>query len=42
MKNNSNIINLLDQALKDVENVYRNTRGFDMSYEKFETPGRKA
>ena len=33
IRNNSNIIILFQQTLKDVEHIYRDIAGFDMSYE---------
>ena len=35
IRNNSNIIILLQQTLKDVEHIYRDIAGFDMSYDEF-------
>ena len=35
IRNNSNIVILFKQTLKDVENLYRDIAGFDMSYEEF-------
>ena len=32
IRNNSNIIILFQQTLKDVEHIYRDIAGFDMSY----------
>ena len=36
-RNNSNIIVLFQQTLKDVEHTYRDVAGFDMSYDEFES-----
>ena len=35
IRNNSNIVILFKQTLKDVENLYRDIAGFDMSYDEF-------
>ena len=35
VRNNSNIIILFQQTLKDVEHIHRDIAGFDMSYEEF-------
>ena len=35
IRNNSNIIILFQQTLKDVEHIYRDIAGFDMSYDEF-------
>ena len=35
IRNNSNIIILFQQTLKDVEHIYRDNAGFDMSYDEF-------
>ena len=35
VRNNSNIIILFQQTLKDVEHIHRDISGFDMSYEEF-------
>ena len=35
IRNNSNIIILFQQTLKDVEHIYRDIAGFDMSYDDF-------
>ena len=32
MRNNSNKIILFNQALKDIENIFRDVGGYDMSY----------
>ena len=40
--NNSNIIILSQQTLKDVEHIYRDIAGFDMSYEEFKELCREA
>ena len=37
IRNNSNIIILFQQALKDVEHIYRDIAGFDMSYDEFKS-----
>ena len=34
MRNNSNKIILFNQTLKDVENIYRDVSGYDMSYDE--------
>ena len=39
---NSNIIILFRQNLRDVEHIYRNIAGFDMSYDKFKVLCREA
>ena len=41
-RNNSNIIILFQQTLKDVEHVYRDIAGFDMSYDEFKSLCREA
>ena len=40
--NNSNEINLINQILKDIETVYRDVGGHDMSYVEFEESCRKS
>ena len=35
IRNNSNIVILFKQTLKDVENLHRDIAGFDMSYDEF-------
>ena len=35
IRNNSNIVILFKQTLKDVEHLYRDIAGFDMSYDEF-------
>ena len=35
IRNNSNIIILFQQTLKDVEHIYRDIAGFDMSFDEF-------
>ena len=42
IRNNSNIIILFQQTLKDVENLYRDIAGFDMSYDEFKMLCREA
>ena len=42
VRNNSNIIILFQQALKDVEHIHRDISGFDMSYEEFKSLCREA
>ena len=42
IRNNSNIIILFQQTLKDVENIYRDIAGFDMSYDEFKSLCREA
>ena len=42
IKNNSNIIILLQQTLKDVEHSYKDIAEFDMSYDEFKEFGREA
>ena len=42
IRNNSNIIILFQQTLKDVENIYRDIAGFDMSYHEFKALCREA
>ena len=42
IRNNSNIIILFQQSLKDVEHIYRDIAGFDMSYEEFKELCREA
>ena len=42
VRNNSNIINLFQKTLKDVEHIHRDIAGFDMSYEEFKRWCREA
>ena len=42
IRNNSNIIILFQQTLKDVEHIYKDIAGFDMSYEEFKSLCREA
>ena len=42
IRNNSNIIILFRQTLKDVEHIYRDIAGFDMSYDEFKSLCREA
>ena len=42
VRNNSNIIILFQQTLKDVEHIHRDISGFDMSYEEFKSLCREA
>ena len=42
IRNNSNIIILFQQTLKDVEHIYKDIAGFDMSYEEFKNLCREA
>ena len=42
VRNNSNIIILFQQTLKDVEHIHRDIAGFDMSYEEFRSLCREA
>ena len=42
IRNNSNIIILFQQTLKDVEHIYRDIAGFDMSYEELKELCREA
>ena len=42
IRNNSNIIILFQQTLKDVEQIYRDNARFDMSYEEFKQLCREA
>ena len=37
IRNNSNIIILFQQTLKDVEHIYRDIAGFDISYDEFKS-----
>ena len=37
IRNNSNIIIFFQQTLKDVEHIYRDIAGFDMSYDEFKS-----
>ena len=41
IRNNSNIL-ILFQTLKDVEHIYRDIAGFDMSYDEFKSLCREA
>ena len=36
IRNNSNKIILFNQTSKDIENLYRDVAGYDMSYDEFE------
>ena len=42
IRNNSNIIIFFQQTLKDVEHIYRDIAGFDMSYDEFKSLCREA
>ena len=42
IRNNSNIIILFQQTLKDVEHIYRDIAGFDMFYDEFKSLCREA
>ena len=42
IRNNSNIIILFQQTLKDVEHIYRDIAGFDMSHDEFKSLCREA
>ena len=42
IRNNSNIIILFRQTVKDVEHIYRDIAGFDMSYDGFKSLCREA
>ena len=42
VRNDSNIILLFQQTLKDVEHIHRDISGFDMSYEEFKSLCREA
>ena len=42
IKNNSIIIILFQQTLKDVEHIYKDIAGFDMSYDEFKSLCREA
>ena len=42
IRNNSNIIILFQQTLKDIEHIYRDIAGFDMSYDEFKSLCREA
>ena len=42
IRNNSNIIILFQQTMKDVEHIYRDIAGFDMSYDEFKELCREA
>ena len=37
IRNNSNVIILFQQTLKDVEHIHRDIAGFDMSYDEFKS-----
>ena len=41
IRNNSNIIILFQQTLKDVEHIYRDFASFDMSYDEFVQGGKE-
>ena len=41
-RNNSNVIILFQQTFKDVEHIYRDIAGFDMSYDEFKSLCREA
>ena len=42
IRNNSNIMILFQQTLKEVEHIYRDIAGFDMPYDEFKELCRKA
>ena len=42
IRNKSIIIHLFQQTLKDVEHIYRDIAGFDMSYDEFKSLCREA
>ena len=42
IRNNSNIIILFQQTLKDVQHIYTDIAGFDMSYDEFKSLCREA
>ena len=42
IRNNSNKIILFDQTLKDIEHIYRDVAGYDMSYDEFNDLCRKS
>ena len=42
IRNNSNKIILFNQTLKDIENIYRDVAGYDMSYDEFKELCRKS
>ena len=42
IRNNSNIIISFQQTLKDVEHIYRDKAGFDMSFDEFKELCREA
>ena len=42
IRNNSNLKILFQQTLKDVEHIYRDIAGFDISYDEFKELGREA
>ena len=42
IRNNSNRIILFNQTLKDIEHIYRDVAGYDMSYDEFKELFRKS
>ena len=42
IRNNSNKIILFNQTLKDIEHIYRDVAGYDMTYDEFEELCRKS
>ena len=42
IRNNSNKIILFNQTLKDIEHIYRDVAGYDMSYDEFKELCRKS
>ena len=42
IRNNSNKINLFNQTLKDIEHIYRDVAGYDMTYDEFKELCRKS
>ena len=42
IRNNSNRIILFNQTLKDIEHIYRDVAGYDMSYDEFKELCRKS
>ena len=42
MKKNSNNIILFNETLKDIEHIYRDVAGYDMSYDEFKEICRKS
>ena len=42
IENNSNVMILFLQTLKDIEHIYRDIAGFDMSYDEFKELCREA